>query len=81
MSKVAVVGSINIDLVVRAPRFTLAGETILGHASKTIPGGEATGRGTRRGATRGQRHRGAYGDERGCAAVAARLRRSWGVHE
>jgi ribokinase len=40
MSKVAVVGSINMDLVVRAPRFALAGETILGHAFKTIPGGK-----------------------------------------
>ncbi len=40
MSKVAVVGSINMDLVVRAPRFALAGETILGHAFSTIPGGK-----------------------------------------
>jgi ribokinase len=40
MSKVAVVGSINMDLVVRAPRFALAGETILGHAFNTIPGGK-----------------------------------------
>ncbi len=29
MSKVTVVGSINMDLVVRAPRVALAGETIL----------------------------------------------------
>jgi ribokinase len=40
MSKVAVVGSINMDLVVRAPRFALAGETILGHTFNTIPGGK-----------------------------------------
>ena len=40
MSKVAVVGSINMDLVVRSPRFALAGETILGHAFHTIPGGK-----------------------------------------
>jgi ribokinase len=40
MSRVAVVGSINMDLVVRSPRFALAGETILGHAFHTIPGGK-----------------------------------------
>jgi ribokinase len=40
MSKVAVVGSINMDLVVRAPRFALGGETILGHTFNTIPGGK-----------------------------------------
>src|SRR5215213_5007760 len=40
MSKVVVVGSINMDLVVRSPRFALAGETILGHAYQTIPGGK-----------------------------------------
>lgn len=40
MAKIAVVGSINIDLVVRAPRFALAGETILGQTFQTIPGGK-----------------------------------------
>ena len=40
MSRVAVVGSINMDLVVRSPRFALAGETILGHTFHTIPGGK-----------------------------------------
>jgi len=40
MSRVAVVGSINMDLVVRSPRFALAGETILGTAFHTIPGGK-----------------------------------------
>jgi ribokinase len=40
MSKAVVVGSINIDLVVRSPRFALAGETILGHTFDTIPGGK-----------------------------------------
>ena len=39
MSRVVVVGSINRDLVVRAPRFPLAGETILGRGFQTIPGG------------------------------------------
>ena len=40
MSKVTVVGSINMDLVVSTPRFALAGETILGNAFYTIPGGK-----------------------------------------
>jgi ribokinase len=40
MSRVVVVGSINMDLVVRAPRFPLAGETILGSGFRTIPGGK-----------------------------------------
>ena len=40
MAKVAVVGSINMDLVVRVPRFPSAGETILGGAFQTIPGGK-----------------------------------------
>src|SRR6478672_123167 len=40
MAKVAVVGSINMDLVVRVPRFPIAGETILGGVFATIPGGK-----------------------------------------
>jgi ribokinase len=40
MAKVAVVGSINMDLVVRVPRFPVAGETILGGVFHTIPGGK-----------------------------------------
>jgi ribokinase len=40
MAKVAVVGSINMDLVVRVPRFPIAGETILGGVFQTIPGGK-----------------------------------------
>jgi ribokinase len=40
MARVVVVGSINMDLVVRASRFPQAGETILGHAFQTIPGGK-----------------------------------------
>jgi ribokinase len=40
MAKVAVVGSINMDLVVRVPRFPIAGETILGGGFQTIPGGK-----------------------------------------
>jgi ribokinase len=38
--KVAVIGSINMDLVVRAPHIPLAGETILGGEFRTIPGGK-----------------------------------------
>ncbi|MFQ5858990.1 MAG: ribokinase [Anaerolineae bacterium] len=40
MSKITVVGSLNIDLVVRAPRFPGPGETIAGHDFHTIPGGK-----------------------------------------
>jgi ribokinase len=40
MAKVTVVGSINMDLVVRVPRFPIAGETILGGVFQTIPGGK-----------------------------------------
>ncbi len=40
MPSIAVVGSINMDLVVRAPRFPCAGETVLGSAFATIPGGK-----------------------------------------
>ncbi|MEO8285281.1 MAG: ribokinase [Chloroflexota bacterium] len=42
MPRVVVVGSVNMDLVVRAPRFALAGETILGDAFETIPGGKGS---------------------------------------
>lgn len=37
---IVVVGSINMDLVVRAPRHPLPGETILGSDFRTIPGGK-----------------------------------------
>src|SRR5512145_3143056 len=37
---VCVVGSLNMDLVVRAPRFPGAGETILGGEFATFPGGK-----------------------------------------
>jgi ribokinase len=40
MARVAVVGSANMDLVVRSARFPRAGETILGHGFETIPGGK-----------------------------------------
>jgi ribokinase len=38
--QIAVVGSLNMDLVLRAPRCALAGETLLGHDFATHPGGK-----------------------------------------
>jgi len=40
MTHIVVVGSLNMDLVVRTPRLPLPGETILGHDFRTIPGGK-----------------------------------------
>jgi len=40
MSDILVVGSLNADLVVRAPRFPQPGETISGHDLQVIPGGK-----------------------------------------
>lgn len=40
MSDILVVGSLNADLVVRAPRFPQPGETISGEDLKVIPGGK-----------------------------------------
>ena len=40
MALITVVGSINMDLVVRAPRFAHPGETIIGESFVTIPGGK-----------------------------------------
>jgi ribokinase len=40
MTRIVVVGSINMDLVTRAPRFVGPGETILGDAFLTVPGGK-----------------------------------------
>ncbi len=40
MAHIVVVGSLNMDLVVRTPRLPLPGETILGHDFRTIPGGK-----------------------------------------
>lgn len=37
---VIVFGSINLDLVARTPRLPLAGETLVGHAFATVPGGK-----------------------------------------
>ncbi|MFO8036993.1 MAG: ribokinase [Anaerolineales bacterium] len=40
MFDLIVVGSLNMDLVVRAPRFPKPGETLPGHAFNTYPGGK-----------------------------------------
>ena len=37
---IAVVGSLNMDLVIRSPCIPLPGETIIGHALHTLPGGK-----------------------------------------
>lgn len=40
MARIAVVGSLNMDLVVRTPRIPKPGETIIGHDFHLIPGGK-----------------------------------------
>ena len=40
MTKIAVVGSLNMDLVIRTPRLPAPGETILGREFTTAPGGK-----------------------------------------
>ena len=40
MERITVVGSLNIDLVVRAPRMPLPGESVIGSDFRTIPGGK-----------------------------------------
>ncbi len=40
MARVAVVGSLNMDLVIKAPRLPAVGETVLGGAFATFPGGK-----------------------------------------
>ena len=40
MTRIVVVGSINMDLVTQAPRFVGPGETILGDHFLTVPGGK-----------------------------------------
>ena len=39
-AQITVVGSLNMDLVIRAPRIPRPGETILGGAFQTLPGGK-----------------------------------------
>lgn len=40
MASIIIVGSVNMDLVVRTPRFALPGETVMGHGFDTVPGGK-----------------------------------------
>lgn len=40
MSDLFIIGSLNMDLIVRTPRIPAPGETILGHAFSTAPGGK-----------------------------------------
>src|SRR2546422_11166383 len=40
MAEIVVFGSLNMDLVVRVPRFPLPGETIAGRGFRTVPGGK-----------------------------------------
>ncbi|WP_282371566.1 PfkB family carbohydrate kinase, partial [Pseudomonas sp. PS02290] len=39
-AKVVIVGSLNMDLVTRAPRLPRAGETLAGQSFVTVPGGK-----------------------------------------
>jgi ribokinase len=39
-ARLAVLGSLNMDLVVRAPRIPAPGETIIGHDLRSVPGGK-----------------------------------------
>jgi ribokinase len=38
--RILVAGSVNLDLVVRAPRYPRPGETVLGEWFRTFPGGK-----------------------------------------
>ncbi|WP_236631325.1 PfkB family carbohydrate kinase, partial [Chloroflexus sp. MS-G] len=40
MTTIVVVGSLNMDLVVHAPRHPLPGETLIGSHFQTFPGGK-----------------------------------------
>lgn len=46
-SRIAVVGSVNIDLVTRTPRLPVPGETLLGTAFQTVHGGKGRTRRSR----------------------------------
>src|SRR5690242_10912638 len=39
-TRIVVIGSVNMDLVVRTPRIPAAGETVLGDNLATLPGGK-----------------------------------------
>ena len=40
MKKCAVIGSVNMDMVVKTPRYPVAGETLVGCSFSTVPGGK-----------------------------------------
>lgn len=40
MRKIMVIGSINMDMVTQTPRFPIPGETLIGSAFSTVPGGK-----------------------------------------
>ena len=40
MKKCAVIGSINMDMVVKTPRYPVAGESLTGYSFSTVPGGK-----------------------------------------
>jgi ribokinase len=63
--RVVVLGSINMDLVVRAPRFPAPGETLLGHGFAAHPGGK--------GANQAVAAARMFGGERGAVALVGRL--------
>src|SRR5690349_23480970 len=44
--RIVVIGSVNMDLVARAPRMPLPGETLLGDSFVTIPGGKGANQAT-----------------------------------
>ncbi|MDQ3929219.1 MAG: PfkB family carbohydrate kinase, partial [Chloroflexota bacterium] len=44
--RVVVLGSLNMDLVVRVPRLPLPGETITGHSFVQVPGGKGANQAT-----------------------------------
>lgn len=64
-ARVVVLGSINMDLVVRAPRFPAPGETLLGHGFAAHPGGK--------GANQAVAAARLFDGERGAVALIGRL--------
>src|SRR5438874_8739915 len=45
-NSIVVIGSVNMDLIARAPRMPAAGETVLGDSFVTIPGGKGANQAT-----------------------------------
>lgn len=74
MATIAVVGSVNMDLVVQTPRLPAPGETVLGGAFDTFPGGKGANQAVAA-ARQGAQviFIGCVGQEAGSAAFGARL--------